>query len=255
MSNHILPVPDYCVTTQTFAEHEATARKNGWCTRPGSCASGIYYYPALDIAPTWSDIDKDIPVFASADFVKIEYAGWDYKGKGPKGGYGIYVKGITADGEEVIFGHLADMPMVETGAKNVKQGTQLGWMGSTGNSSGKHLHWEIRVNGIPVDPETKMVGTQMNANENGSEPANISEEFAGAAVIALEGEEYQVISEYVNKRSEPSTGQGTLTVIGRIEEGEVVKPKRIIIYEGWMDLGDSYCAMVYQGNVYLAKKG
>ena len=252
MSQHILPVPSYCVTTQTFAEHEAMAKKNGWCTRPGNCPSGIYYYPGLDKAPTWAEINRNIPVCASAEFEMIEYADWDRKGKGPGGGYGIYVKGITPDGEEVIVAHLREMPMVKAGDKNIAQGTQLGWMGSTGNSSGKHTHWEIRVNGIPVDPEKKLA--VVITPPVVTEPGVLQNEIQGALIYPIEGEEWLVISDYVNKRSEPSTRQGNGTVIGRLENGAVLKPKRMVLYDAWLDLGDGYCAVVYQGNVYLARK-
>jgi hypothetical protein len=253
MAKHVLPVPAYCVKTQTFARHIQRAKENGWCWQPGPCASGTYYYGGLDLAPTWADINRDIPVAASAEFKKIEYADWDRKGKGPGGGYGIYVKGITPDGEEVIFAHLVTMPLVKPGEKYVPQNTQLGWMGSTGNSSGKHTHWEIRVDGIPVDPETKLGAPVIKPPDK--PPIVIPPaEFSGAAILDLTGEQLQVITDYVNKRSGPGTSLRGYNVIGRLEHEQVVTGKRLILYDAWIDLGDGYCAWVYQGIVYLVKK-
>jgi len=254
VNQHILPVPDYCVTTQTFDEHEAAARRNGWCTRPGNCPSGIYYYGGLDKAPTWADINRDIPVCASADFKSIEYADWDRKGKGPGGGYGFYVKGITPDREEVITAHLATIPMVKAGDKDIPAGTQLGWMGSTGNSSSKHIHWEIRVNGIPVDPEKKL-STVIVQPPVVVEPV-INGDYPGAAVIEIEDWEFELASDWLNLRNGPGTQMRGYQVVGKIEgQGIEVKGKRLVIWEGWIEIGDGkYCALVNQGEVYLVRK-
>ncbi len=71
----------------------------------------------------------------------------------PGGGFGWYVKLKGAKGEH-IFAHLiANSFRVKKGDR-VAQGQQLGLMGTTGASTGVHLHWEVRVNGRLVDPMT-----------------------------------------------------------------------------------------------------
>lgn len=65
-------------------------------------------------------------------------------------GYGNYVVLAHRDGTATLYGHLA-RSLVSPGDK-LLQGQPLGLEGSTGNSTGPHLHFEIRVDGKPVDP-------------------------------------------------------------------------------------------------------
>ena len=65
-------------------------------------------------------------------------------------GYGNYVVIAHAGGFDTLYGHLSTA-LVKAG-QTVTQGTPVGLEGSTGNSTGAHLHFELRVNGRPVDP-------------------------------------------------------------------------------------------------------
>ncbi len=84
------------------------------------------------------------PVVAASDGV-IDFAGW-------RGGYGKTV--IIDHGERysTLYGHLHSC-QVKRG-DNVKRGQVIGQVGSTGLSTGPHLHYEIRVDGIHRDPMT-----------------------------------------------------------------------------------------------------
>ena len=65
-------------------------------------------------------------------------------------GYGNYVIIVHSDGFVTLYGHLA-LTMVTVG-QPVQQGQQIGVEGSTGASTGIHLHFEVRLNGQVVDP-------------------------------------------------------------------------------------------------------
>lgn len=103
----------------------------------------------------------------------VTAAGWD------SGGYGYKV--IVKSGQlEMLFGHLMDQPPVRTG-QNVKAGTVIGYLGSTGRSTGPHLHWEVIVNGSHVDPSawtksnppgTSTAGATTKLNAKPMEPPN-----------------------------------------------------------------------------------
>ena len=65
-------------------------------------------------------------------------------------GYGNYVVIAHSGGFDTLYGHLSTA-LVKVG-QTVTQGTVIGLEGSTGNSTGAHLHFELRVNQVPVDP-------------------------------------------------------------------------------------------------------
>jgi murein DD-endopeptidase MepM/ murein hydrolase activator NlpD len=65
-------------------------------------------------------------------------------------GYGNYVVLAHTGGLDTLYGHLSTA-LVHAGDR-VTQGQPVGLEGSTGNSTGAHLHFELRINGAPVDP-------------------------------------------------------------------------------------------------------
>jgi len=84
------------------------------------------------------------PIFASGNGV-VETAGWE-------GGYGKYVKLKHNNGYETAYGHMSAFAKGMEPGKRVRQGQVIGFVGSTGLSTGAHVHYEILVNGRFVDP-------------------------------------------------------------------------------------------------------
>ena len=68
-----------------------------------------------------------------------------------RGGYGWYLVIDHKNGFETIYGHFKKI-LVKKGEK-VKRGDVIGLMGSTGRSTGSHVHYEIRLNGKPINPK------------------------------------------------------------------------------------------------------
>ncbi|HEV3123080.1 MAG TPA: M23 family metallopeptidase [Candidatus Dormibacteraeota bacterium] len=66
-------------------------------------------------------------------------------------GYGLHVIVDCGDGITTIYAHLSSV-VVDDGAA-VALGQQLGTVGSSGNSTGPHLHFEVRRDGVAVDPQ------------------------------------------------------------------------------------------------------
>jgi murein DD-endopeptidase MepM/ murein hydrolase activator NlpD len=93
---------------------------------------------------TGLDLDGETgdPIYAAAAGVVVS-AGW-------RGGYGNCVIIDHGGGLATLYGHMSSIAM-STG-QTVGQGDRVGLIGSTGASTGSHLHFEVRINGEPVDP-------------------------------------------------------------------------------------------------------
>lgn len=70
---------------------------------------------------------------------------------GYKGSYGNLVVITHANGVQTYYGHCSQLYV--TAGQSVSQGQTISAVGSTGNSTGPHLHFEVRVNGIAYNPE------------------------------------------------------------------------------------------------------
>ena len=84
------------------------------------------------------------PIYASGDGM-VEKAGW-------ASGYGKKVEIKHVNGFETGYGHMSRIADGMKPGVRVRQGQIIGYVGSTGNSTGPHLHFEIKVNGRFVDP-------------------------------------------------------------------------------------------------------
>ncbi|MEO1106376.1 MAG: M23 family metallopeptidase [Pseudomonadota bacterium] len=119
--------------------HSAVRFTSGFGSRRDPKTGGRRMHNGVDFAgPQGTDI------FATADGV-VSHAGW-------QSGFGRLVKIKHAFGIETLYAHNTKIN-VKVGQR-VSRGDHIADMGSTGRSTGTHLHYEVRVNGKPVNPMT-----------------------------------------------------------------------------------------------------
>jgi murein DD-endopeptidase MepM/ murein hydrolase activator NlpD len=109
----------------------------------GSRRHPILGYVKMHTGVDWAT-PYGTPIFASGNGV-VETVGWE-------GGYGKYVKLKHNNGYETAYGHMSAYAKGLEVGKRVRQGQVIGFVGSTGQSTGAHVHYEILVNGRFVDP-------------------------------------------------------------------------------------------------------
>ncbi|HSS44083.1 MAG TPA: M23 family metallopeptidase, partial [Thermoanaerobaculia bacterium] len=110
---------------------------SGFGTRQDPFTGEEAYHSGLDISTR-----RDEPVLATAEGVVIK-SGWS-------GDYGKTVEIAHATGFTTVYGHL-DAILVKEGQR-VNRGERVGLVGSTGRSTGPHLHYEVRQGGRVVNP-------------------------------------------------------------------------------------------------------
>ena len=131
----IFPVASYSYISSRFGEriHPITGE--------------LKHHNGMDIAS-----NMGTAVYA-ADGGKVVLAEW-------YGGYGNCIMIEHAGGYKTLYGHLSTIGVYE--GQYVNQGDTIGQVGSTGNSTGPHLHFEVYVNGSRVDPEMYYSGLNIS---------------------------------------------------------------------------------------------
>jgi murein DD-endopeptidase MepM/ murein hydrolase activator NlpD len=117
---------------------KTAAFTSGYGVRSDPFRGGAAMHAGIDLAGP-----HGTPIYATADGT-VTNAGWN------SGGYGNLIKVDHGRGIETRYGHLAQM-LVRDG-QQVKRGQLIGRMGSTGRSTGNHLHYEVRIDGRAVNP-------------------------------------------------------------------------------------------------------
>ena len=109
---------------------------------------GLRRHPILGYTKMHTGVDwaapSGTPIYASGNGV-IEKVGWE-------SGYGKYIRVRHKNGYETAYGHMTAFARGMNEGTRVRQGQVIGFVGSTGLSTGSHLHYEILVNGRFVDP-------------------------------------------------------------------------------------------------------
>ena len=102
--------------------------------------NGAEFHQGIDIAA-----EMGTPIVATADGV-VTIAGWN------AGGYGNMVDIDHGSGVSTRYGHAS--AVVVTAGQRVRRGQIIAYVGSTGHSTGPHLHYEVRLSGQPVNPSS-----------------------------------------------------------------------------------------------------
>ena len=119
---------------------------------------GLRIHPITGEEKTHTGLDiasnQGTAVYAS-DGGTITLAGWN-------GGYGNCIMIDHGNGYVTLYGHLSTISVSE--GQTVSQGDTIGAVGSTGNSTGPHLHFEVLQNGTRIDPEQFFSGLTISAD-------------------------------------------------------------------------------------------
>lgn len=128
-------------TRATLAQIQGGARGTSnfiWPTTGQITTYPVWYHMALDIA------SNALPPILASDAGTVSYAGciaW---------GYGCHIILEHGNGYQTLYAHMSSFSV--SAGQSVSQGQQLGVMGSTGRSTGPHLHFEIRSGGSLLNP-------------------------------------------------------------------------------------------------------
>lgn len=112
----------------------------GWRTDP--VYGGRRYHGGIDLA-----VPKNTPIYATADgYVVKTHTGESYNNGA---GYGNYIKLGHAEDVISIYAHLTSLTVKE--GEKIRKGQLIGYSGSTGKSTGYHLHFQMEQNGVLLD--------------------------------------------------------------------------------------------------------
>lgn len=144
------------------------------------------------------------PIFASGNGV-IEKAEWE-------GGYGKYIRIKHNNGYETAYGHMSAFAKGIEPGKRVRQGQVIGFVGSTGQSTGAHVHYEILVNGRFVDP--MRVRLPRGRSLDGPMMASFEKERNRIDTL-MNNRAMPVVSENIGTQGTSGRGQGAARTVSR----------------------------------------
>ena len=120
-----------------------------------SSGFGMRRHPILGYRRAHKGVDfaapRGTPIKAAGDGV-IERADW-------YGGFGNYIRIRHANGYKTAYAHLKGFRRGIKKGKRVRQGDIIGYVGTTGRSTGPHLHYEVHLNGKAVNPQRLRIAT------------------------------------------------------------------------------------------------
>lgn len=223
----LYPVPPTSIVTQTFEEHVRRAQANGW----------QYYNGGID----WA-VPTGTPLKAAQDGTVKET-------RNDATGYGTHVRIEHANGYMTIYGHMQKIS-VKVGDK-VKAGAVIGKSDNTGNSTGPHLHFELRKGTTPIDPAPLLV-TKLGQADSEEPPAGVTTpaDMGSEPAQFPKLPKVRVSAAILNVRTNAGVEFPAVTTLPAGKELEVLR-KLVKGSDIWLQIGhEQYIAMKYQGNIY-----
>ncbi|MCM0000667.1 MAG: M23 family metallopeptidase [Erythrobacter sp.] len=139
------PVPTRGISVPSRMPLEGAALTSSFGMRTHPVLGGRRQHHGIDLAaPTGT------PVYATADGI-VSRADW-------YSSYGLYISLEHGASMQTRYAHLSRLAVAS--GDSVKKGDLIGYVGSTGRSTGPHLHYEVRVEGLAVNPIPYMVESE-----------------------------------------------------------------------------------------------
>ncbi len=139
------PIPQRAISVPSRMPLEGAALTSGFGMRTHPVLGGRRAHAGIDLAaPTGT------PVYATANGV-VGRADWFSS-------YGLFISLNHGASTETRYAHLSRLAVAA--GDTVKKGDLIGYVGSTGRSTGPHLHYEVRVDGVAVNPIPYMVESE-----------------------------------------------------------------------------------------------
>jgi murein DD-endopeptidase MepM/ murein hydrolase activator NlpD len=139
------PIPQRGISVPSRMPLEGASLTSGFGMRTHPVLGGRRQHAGIDLAaPTGT------PVYATGDGI-VGRADW-------YSSYGLYISINHGASMETRYAHLSRLAVAA--GDNVKKGDLIGYVGSTGRSTGPHLHYEVRVEGLAVNPIPYMVESE-----------------------------------------------------------------------------------------------
>jgi murein DD-endopeptidase MepM/ murein hydrolase activator NlpD len=145
---------------------------------------GMRFHPILGYTRMHKGIDFGVPIgtpVMAAGAGTIEYMGWE-------NGYGNFVLLNHGNGYETAYAHLSRFAAGLHKGSHVRQAQVIAYSGMTGMATGPHLHYEIRINHVQVNPQTVKVAD--------------GRKLQGRELRAFEAERMRIDSDLVNTKLE-----------------------------------------------------
>lgn len=139
------PVPTRGISVPSRMPLEGAALTSSFGMRTHPVLGGRRQHTGIDLAAP-----SGTPVYATADGV-VSRADW-------YSSYGLYISLEHGASMQTRYAHLSRLAVAS--GDSVKKGDLIGYVGSTGRSTGPHLHYEVRVEGLAVNPIPYMVESE-----------------------------------------------------------------------------------------------